>query len=105
VYLVRAGESLRLVNGDVPELSTTWGIRNPEPATRAVISRDGSFSLPPPGEAFLLAAVADSDFTSVNRLEFRPDEPLRLQAWSRIPGSVKVDGTPVADITISADPS
>ncbi len=105
VYLIRAGESLRLVIGEVPELSTTSGIRKLEPATRVAISRDGSFSLPPAGGAFLLAAAADRGFTSVNRLEFRPDNPLRLRAWSRITGSVKVDGTPVADITIAADPS
>ena len=105
VYLIRAGEALRLVNGEVPELSTTSGIRKLEPATRVAISRDGSFSLPPAGGAFLLVAAGDTGFISVNRLEFRPDKPLRLRAWSRITGSVKVDGTPVADITIAVDPS
>ncbi len=105
VFLIRAGESLRLMNGEVPELSTTSGLRKLEPATRAALSYDGSFSLPPASGAFLLVAAADRGFTAVNRLEFRPDKPLRLRAWSRITGSVKVDGAPVADITIAVDPS
>ena len=105
VYLIREGESLRLMNGEVPELSTTSGIRKLEPATQVAISRDGSFSLPPTRGAFLLAAATDRGFIAVNRREFKPDRPLRLRAWARIIGSVKTDGTPVADITIAVDPS
>ena len=104
VYLIRQGEALRLVNGEVPELLTTSGARKLEPVLRSRISPEGRFSLPPEMGEFLLVAVGDTGFVSVRRGSFRGDQPLRLRAWARVTGSVKVDGLPVADITISADP-
>ena len=79
--------------------------RKLEPATRVEISAEGRFTLPPGPGPFLLAAVAESGFTCVSRLQFRPDAALRFRAWARITGSVKTDGTPVNDITIMAGPS
>jgi peroxiredoxin len=104
VYLIRQGEAMRLVNGEVPELFTTSGARKLEPVLRSMISPEGRFSLPPEMGQFLLVAVGDTGFVSVRRGSFRGDQPLRLRAWARVTGSVKVDGLPVADITISADP-
>jgi peroxiredoxin len=104
VYLIRQGEAIRLVNGEVPELLTTTGARKLEPALRSKISPEGRFSLPPEMGEFLLVAVGDTGFVSVCQSSFRGDQPLRLRAWARVTGSVKVDGLPVADITISADP-
>jgi len=104
VYLIRRGEALRLVNGEVPELLTTSGARKLDPVLRTKITPKGRFSLPPEMGDFLLVAVGDSGFVSVRRGSFRGNQPLRLRAWARVTGSVKVDGLPVADITISADP-
>lgn len=103
VYLLRQGEALRLVNGEVPELLTTSGARELEPLLRSRISPEGRFSLPPEVGEFLLVAVGDTGFVSVRRDSLRGDQPLRLRAWARVRGSVKVNGLPVADITISAD--
>ncbi len=104
VYLIRRGEALRLVNGEVPELWTTSGARKLDPVLRTRVTPEGRFALPPEVGDFLLVAVGDSGFVSVRRGAFRGDQPLRLRAWARVTGSVKVDGLPVADITISADP-
>jgi thiol-disulfide isomerase/thioredoxin len=88
----------------VPELFTTSGARKLDPVLRSKISPTGRFSLPSEVGEFLLVAVADAGLVSVRRSSFRGDHPLRLRAWARVTGSVKVDGLPVADITISADP-
>jgi peroxiredoxin len=98
VYLVPADDVLSLVNGDVPE-------RKREGVNRSKLSLEGRFSLPPEKGAFLLVALNDAGFAFAHRREFRESDPLRLQAWARVSGTVTVDHKPVADLEISADPS
>ena len=98
VYLVPADDVLSLVNGDVPEQKRAGLIRSK-------LSPEGRFSLPPEKGTFLLVALNDAGFALAHRREFRESNPLRLQPWAKVSGTVTIDHKPVADLEILAEPT
>ena len=91
VYLVPADDVLSLVNGDVPDLKQ-------EGLIRSKLSPEDRFSLPPENGTFLLVALNDAGFALAHRREFRESNPLRLQPWAKVSGTVTIDHKPIADL-------
>ena len=74
-------------------------------SVRAKIGPDGMFSLPPQRENFSLLVLTDTGSLLVPKSQLHGDDVLRLEPWSRIIGTVTIDGKPAANLELqSYDP-
>lgn len=90
-----AGNELVLWNGDLSDRGRT---------THCEIAPDGCFTLPPQKDDFLLVTMNDAGFAVVRGRDLVGDDTVRLQPWSRVSGTVKLDGEPAANLDLTVDP-
>jgi RNA polymerase sigma factor (sigma-70 family) len=95
VYLVPAGDSLNLFNGDLDKYARKG-------AVQANVSSGGRFSLPPQKEDYLLLVLADAGFAIVHRRDLPRDNALHLQPWARVSGTVRIGTRPAAKLDLHA---
>ncbi len=102
VHLVPAHE-----DGWIEYLTYPDDTRDPDRprSVRAKIGPDGTFSLPPQRENFSLLVLTEAGSLLVPRSQLHGNDVLRLEPWSRIIGTVTLDGKPAANLQIqSYDP-
>ncbi len=95
VYLVPAGDSANLSNGDLDEYRRKGAIQ-------ANLSSGGRFSLPPQKEDYLLLVLADAGFAIVHRRDLPRENTLHLQPWARVSGTVLMGTRPAAKLDLFA---
>jgi|GEM_PF-2559033 len=94
VVLIPAGDELKIQNGRVLP-------QHLERMIHGKIADDGKFQLPPQRDDYLLVALDDAGIAMVHRRDFRTAEPLRLQAWSHVSGTVSFENRPTAGVELT----
>ncbi len=93
VLLAFAGEYVPILNGK-PEERALQEIKNTQTGS------DGSFTLPPQRDAYLLAVTADAGCAQISRDDLRKSSTVILQPWGRIEGTARRGTKPDASAQI-----
>jgi thiol-disulfide isomerase/thioredoxin/protocatechuate 3,4-dioxygenase beta subunit len=91
VALATPGTGVQLNNGRLQALDAVQGL------TRA----DGSFSISPQTECFLLVVIDDEGCARVTDTAFKTNSQIRLQSWATVEGVVKKGTQPDAGQAVS----
>jgi hypothetical protein len=93
VLLAVAGANMQLSNGTMQE----WGARG---APSAITGPDGTFTLSPQRDDYLLLAVTDAGVAQASKADFEKEGQLTLKAWGKVDGVVRHGTKPDAGTPI-----
>ena len=79
VTLVLAGTNIQVTNGTIQE-----GMARGAPS--ATTGPDGTFTLPPQRDDYLILALTDAGFAQAGKAEFEKENQLTLKAWGKVEG-------------------